>query len=100
MNLYLAAGAMLGGVFAHFLEVLWALEESGTRISPLGYISAHPYRVASTITSAFLLLLVTNGLGQLTAVTAALIGYACQDASRKLQQRAQARLNIPSGEAQ
>lgn len=93
MNLYLAAGAMLGGIAAHFLEVLWALEESGTRITPFGYIAQHPYRVASTVASAFLLLLVTNELGQLTVVTAALIGYACQDAARKLQQRAAARFD-------
>lgn len=93
MNIYVATGLLLFGVVCHFLQTLAALEDAGNGMSALAYIKSHPYRAASMVTAAFVLMLVTRELGQLTNVTAVLIGYSCQSAADTLRARANARLN-------
>lgn len=91
MNIYLATALMLFGVLVHFLSVLMALEDAGTRIGALDYLRAHPYRAAFMVCISFVSLLIANELGQLTQLTAVLIGYACQDQADRVRQRANAK---------
>src|SRR3954471_15361175 len=85
MNLYLATALMLFGICAHFLTVLSELEEAGTSMTPLAYLKQHPYRAASMAVCAFILLLAANAAGELTHLSAVLIGFSCQTAADQLR---------------
>lgn len=95
MNLYLATALLIFGCLAHFLTVLAALEESGANITPLAYLKSHPYRAASMVVCAFVLMLAANAAGELTNLSAVLIGFTCQSAADSLRARASARMNSP-----
>jgi hypothetical protein len=80
--------------------VLAALEDAGTNITPLAYLRKHPYRSASMVVCAFLVMIAVNAAGQLTDVGALLIGFSCQAAADSLRARASAQMNIPPGAPQ
>jgi hypothetical protein len=94
MNLYLATAWLVFGCLAHFLTVLAALEDAGTNITPLAYLRTHPYRAASMVMCAFILMLAANAAGQLTDLAAVLIGFSCQAAADSLRARASAQMNL------
>lgn len=94
MNLYLATALLIVGCLTHFLLVLAALEDAGTNITPLEYLRRHPYRAASMVMCAFILMLAANAAGELTNLSAILIGFSCQGAADSLRARASARMNI------
>ena len=98
MNLYLATACLLFGCLAHFLTVLAALEDAGTNITPSKYLAAHPYRAASLVVCAFILMLAANAAGQLTPLAAVLMGFTCQAAADSLRARASAQMNIQPGD--
>jgi hypothetical protein len=93
VDLLFATGLMFLGVVVHFVVVMAGLEDAGERYTPLGYLRLHPWRAVSMVLSAWLLLWMCHELGELTRVTAVLIGFSCQSAADRLRTAAISRTN-------
>jgi hypothetical protein len=91
VNLWLATALMVVGVVVHFVQKMAELEDAGQIFTPLGYLRLHPWRAAALVTSAWGLLWVCFATGELSRVTAFLIGYSCQAAADVLRARANAK---------
>lgn len=93
VGLAFASGLMFLGIVVHFVLVMRDLEDKGQHYTPLGYLRLHPWRAASMILCAWLLLYVCFAMGECTRVTAVLIGFSCQTAADRLRAQANARAN-------
>src|SRR5262245_52676234 len=93
VSLLFATGLMFLGVAVHFAVVMAGLEDAGERYTPFGYLRLHPWRAVSMVLCAWLLLWVCHELGELTRVTAVLIGFTCQTAADRLRTVAISRTN-------
>lgn len=93
VSLLLGTGLMAIGVLVHFVLKLAELEDKGQHYSPLAYLRIHPWRAASMVLCAWLLLYICHAMGELTRVAAVLIGFSCQAAADTLRARANARLS-------
>lgn len=95
-NLYLCALLVGLGVVVNLLRTLYALEQAGTILNPLTYISRRPYQYALMVASAYMLLAVWYFIGELGYVTSILTGVAADMAYDTLRARAAGRMRADS----
>jgi hypothetical protein len=93
ITLTVASLYMLGGTFGAFAQKMMELEDAGERVTPWGYLLAHPWRVLNMIVSCEIALFVFHAMGELNIVTAIFTGYTCQSVAESLRVKAQAKLN-------
>lgn len=93
VDLLLGSGLMLLGVVAQFVLKMAAFEDAGEHYTPYGYLRIHPWRAAALIITAWIALYVTHEMGELTRVTAVLIGFGCEQANDWLRALANKRAN-------
>ena len=96
VSLLLASGLMLLGVVVQFVAKLAILEDEGKKPSALAYLREHPYRAVSLILCAWLGLYVCREMGELTRVTAVLIGFGCESMAAGLKKKADEKIGGPS----
>jgi hypothetical protein len=94
VSLLLATGLMLLGVLVQFVAKMAILEDQGKKPSALAYLREHPYRALSLILCAWLALYVCREMGELTRVTAVLIGFGCESMAAGLHKKADARIGL------
>lgn len=93
VSLLIATGLMLFGILVHFALVMRDLEDKGQHYSPLAYLRLHPWRAFSMLLCSWACLWVAHEMGELTRLTAFLIGFSCQAAADRLRATANAKLN-------
>jgi hypothetical protein len=89
-NLYLCILLVLFGILFHFVLKLSELESQGKIVTPWAYWREHPYTSLGVVMGAYLFLMVSHFMNELTYVTALLIGIACNSIGDKLRARAEA----------
>lgn len=90
-NLILCAALVAAGILFHFLTKLAELEKQGRIVTPIEYWRAQPYTSAIVVVGAYMALAAAYYAGELTHLTALLIGVACNSMGDKLRARAEAK---------
>lgn len=93
VGLLFASALMLLGVVVQFVVKMATLEDAGEHYTPLGYLRLHPWRGAALVLTGWLMLWVCHEMGEVTRVTAVLIGFGCEQANDWLRAMANKRAN-------
>ncbi len=88
VGFWLASALMGLGIVVQFVVKMASLEDAGEHYSPLSYLRLHPWRAAALVLTAWLALYVCFAMGEVTKVTAVLIGFGCEQANDWLRARA------------
>lgn len=91
-DLFVYAILLIGGLLAHFLMKFRELRKSEQTLTLKQYVKANPYQIAYSTVSAFTVAVALWHYGELTAITAAGVGYMADSVMDKFTNRTTAAL--------
>jgi hypothetical protein len=85
VNFAFGSALMLAGIIVSFVVKMAILEDAGQHYTPVGYLRLHPWRSLALVLTTWALLYVFHEMGELTRVSAVLLGFTCEQSNDTLR---------------